>query len=58
MSEPKEVKKGGFGAFEAQYRDRWDAKHPNKAKAPDDTRPAADDVASPKVNEPTDTVKP
>lgn len=26
-------KKGGFGAFSQQYRDRWAANHPNAKKA-------------------------
>jgi hypothetical protein len=29
MSDAKEVKKGGFGQFEANYRDRWAARHPD-----------------------------
>jgi hypothetical protein len=35
VSDSTEVKKGGFGAFAEQYRERWAADHPDAArKAP------------------------
>lgn len=36
-------KKGGFGAFSQQYRDRWAADHPNAKPA----KPGADPAAPP-----------
>lgn len=50
---PPEAKKGGFGAFAQQYRDRWAANHPN-AK-PRDGADAADPAAG---NAPPDAATP
>jgi hypothetical protein len=55
MSDSKDVKKGGFGQFEASYRDRWAARHPDAGLkvvpviVPDSTAPVVATTPDPKA---------
>ena len=52
--DPTPARKGGFGAFSQQYRDRWDAGHPKATRAgaqvPPVIGPPAEEQATPQAD--------
>ena len=49
--DPKTAKKGGFGAFSEQYRDRWASGHPDAKKPGAATPPESDPAPAPDATE-------